>query len=199
MEAGVAAFGDWERAIALFDEIRQGTELGRALGGGTEAAARAFGVERVPVVKGQGLPAWEPRTLKGMGVTYATSPQGADHTAGLVTARNVGFDTLVKSSRREQVLQAAIDSLGLCQFSNPTEGDMAKSLNAQLGLDWQGDDVLDLGGRVLKEEREFNLKAGFARDADYIPAFLRTEALPTSEGDMAFDVPDDLVESFWDF
>jgi aldehyde:ferredoxin oxidoreductase len=199
MEAGVAAFGDWERAIALFDEIRKGTELGRALGGGTQAAARAFGVERVPVVKGQGLPAWEPRTLKAMGITYATSPQGADHTAGLVTARNVTFDTLLESSRREQMLQAAVDSVGLCQFTNPTEGDMAKFLNAQLGLDWGGDDVLALGGRVLKGEREFNLKAGFGRDADYIPAFLRTEALHTSEGDIVFDVPDDVMESFWDF
>ncbi len=199
MEAGVAAFGDWERAIALFDEIRKGTELGRALGGGTASTARAFGIERVPVVKGQGLPAWEPRTLKAMGITYATSPQGADHTAGLVTARNVTFDTLLESSRREQMLQAAVDSVGLCQFTNPTEGDMAKFLNAQLGLDWRGDDILALGGRVLKEERDFNLKAGFGRDVDYIPAFLRTEALRTSEGDMVFDVPDEVVESFWDF
>jgi len=199
MEAGVAPFGDWQRAIDLFDEIRRGTELGRALGGGTQAAARAFGVERVPVVKGQGLPAWEPRTLKAMGITYATSPQGADHTAGLVTARNATFDTYLQASRREQMLQAAVDSVGLCQFSNPTEGDMAKFVNAQLGLDWQGDDVLALGARVLKEEREFNLKAGFARDVDYIPEFLKTEPLHTSEGDMVYDVPDDLVESFWDF
>jgi aldehyde:ferredoxin oxidoreductase len=199
MEAGAAPFGDWERAIALFDEIRKGTKLGRALGGGTEATARLFGVRRVPVVKGQGLPAWEPRTLKAMGITYATSPQGADHTAGLVTARNTTFDTLLKSSRHEQILQAAVDSVGLCQFSNPTEGNMAKFLNAQLGLDWSGDDVLALGGQVLKEEREFNTKAGFGRDAEYIPSFLRTESLPTSEGNMVYDVPDELLDSFWDF
>src|SRR3546814_7887523 len=61
------------------------------------------------LVKGMGLPAWEPRTLKAMGITYATSPQGADHTAGLVTARGVTEETYLKASRYEQVLQAAVD------------------------------------------------------------------------------------------
>ena len=198
MEAGVASFGDWEAALGLFDEIRRGTELGRLLGNGTVAVARHFGIDRVPVVKGMGLPAWEPRTMKAMGITYATSPQGADHTAGLVTARDVTDETYLKASRQEQVLQAAVDSAGLCQFSNPTAEDMAKFVSAQHGVDWSADDVMALGKRCMKEEREFNLRAGFGRDADELPSFLRTEPLKTAAGDAVFDLPDELIDTFWD-
>ena len=198
MEAGVAEFGDWQAAIGLFDEIRRGTELGRLLGSGTVAVARHFGVERVPAIKGMGMPAWEPRTLKAMGITYATSPQGADHTAGLVTARGVTEETYLKASRHEQVLQAAVDSVGLCQFSNPTAEDMAKLVSAQHGVAWSADDVMALGKRCLREEREFNQRAGFGRDADELPAFLRTEPLKTPDGDAVFDLSDELIDTFWD-
>ncbi|MCH8993607.1 MAG: aldehyde ferredoxin oxidoreductase, partial [Chloroflexi bacterium] len=198
MEAGVAKFGDWQAAIGLFDEIRQGTELGRLLGSGTVAVARHFGIDRVPAIKGMGMPAWEPRTLKAMGVTYATSPQGADHTAGLVTARGVTDETYLKASRQEQVLQAAVDSVGLCQFSNPTAEDMAKFVSAQHGVSWSADDALALGKRCLLDEREFNLKAGFGRDADELPAFLRSEPIKTPDGDAVFDLPDELIDTFWD-
>ncbi|MCH8950390.1 MAG: aldehyde ferredoxin oxidoreductase, partial [Chloroflexi bacterium] len=198
MEAGVAQFGDWQAAIGLFDEIRRGTELGRVLGDGTVAVAKHFGIDRVPAVKGQGLPAWEPRTLKAMGVTYATSPQGADHTAGLVAARGVTDETYLKLSRQEQALQTAVDAVGLCQFSNPTAPDMALFVNAQLGASWTEDDVLAMGWRCMTEERDFNQRAGFGRDADQLPDFLRSEPLTTPDGDQVFDLPGDLLDTFWD-
>ncbi|MCH7580074.1 MAG: aldehyde ferredoxin oxidoreductase [Chloroflexi bacterium] len=198
MEAGVLEFGDWKAAIGLFDEIRNGTELGKVLGSGVVAAAKHFGIERVPAVKGMGLPAWEPRTLKAMGVTYATSPQGADHTAGLVTARGVTDETYLKASRHEQVLQAAVDSVGLCQFSNPPAEDMAKFVSAQHGMSWTADDAMALGKQCLLDERDFNQRAGFGRDSDEIPAFLRTEAIATKDGDAVFDLSDELIDSFWD-
>ncbi|MBF6598919.1 MAG: aldehyde ferredoxin oxidoreductase [Dehalococcoidia bacterium] len=199
MEADVLPWGDWAGVLRLLDEVRAGTPIGRTLGGGTAHAARAYGVGRVPVVKGQGLPAWEPRTLKAMGITYATSPQGADHTAGLVTARGVTPETLLRLSRREQQIMAAVDSAGLCQFSNPVEGDMARFVSALYGVDWTPDDVIALGRRVLVEERDFNRAAGFGRDADQLPSFLRSEPLHTSEGDQVFDLDDALIDAFWDF
>jgi aldehyde:ferredoxin oxidoreductase len=198
MEAGVAEFGDWRAAIRLFDEIRTGSDLGRVLGSGTVATARHFGIGRVPAVKGMGLPAWEPRTLKAMGITYATSPQGADHTAGLVTARGVTDETYLKSSRQEQIVMAATDSVGLCQFSNPTAEDMAKFVSAQHGVPCSADDIMAIGKRCLLDERAFNTKAGFGRDAEQLPAFLRTEPLETTEGPSVFDLSDELIDLFWD-
>ena len=205
MEAGarledgkVVKFGDWKTAIKLFDEIREGTDLGKVLGSGVVAAAKHFGIDRVPAVKGMGLPAWEPRTLKAMGVTYATSPQGADHTAGLVTARGVTEETYLQASRHEQVLQAAVDSVGLCQFSNPPAEDMAKLVSAQHGIAWQTDDAMALGKQCLLDEHEFNSKAGFGRDSDEIPAFLRTEGIATADGNAVFDLPAQLIDTFWE-
>lgn len=200
MEAGVLQWGDWAEVLRIFDEeVRPGTELGRCLGAGAVATAKAYGINRVPAVKGQGLPAWEPRTLKAMGITYATSPQGADHTAGLVTARGVTPQTLLKASRHEQLIMAAVDSMGLCQFSNPVESDMAAFVSAMYGVSWTKDDVLALGRRAMIDERDFNARAGFGRDADALPEFLRTEPLHTSEGDAVFDVDHAIIDTFWDF
>ncbi len=198
MEAGVLPWGDWKGAVALLEEIRTGSPIGRIVGNGTETVARVFGIARVPTVKGQGLPAWEPRTLRGMGVTYASSPQGADHTAGLVTARNVGDDTLLKQSQHEQLVMAAVDSVGLCQFSNPTPEDMAHLLNAHLGLQWAATDVLTLGRRTIRAELEFNRAAGLTQADDRLPAFLHTEPLNLPDGPRVFDMPYDAIDRIWD-
>jgi aldehyde:ferredoxin oxidoreductase len=73
MEAGIAEFGDAEAAIRLVKEVGNGTDLGRILGNGAAITGKVFGVERVPVVKGQAMPAYDPRGIQGIGVTYATS------------------------------------------------------------------------------------------------------------------------------
>ncbi len=89
MESGLAKFGDAQAAINLLKEVGKGTHLGRILGNGAAVTGKVLGVERVPVVKGQALPAYDPRGIQGMGVTYATSTMGADHTAGYAVATNV--------------------------------------------------------------------------------------------------------------
>jgi aldehyde:ferredoxin oxidoreductase len=82
-EVGKMSFGDWESAARLLEEIEKDTALGAALGNGVVATARHLNIERIPAYKGQALPAHDPRSVKGTGVTYFTSPMGADHTAGL--------------------------------------------------------------------------------------------------------------------
>ncbi|MFX0048466.1 MAG: aldehyde ferredoxin oxidoreductase C-terminal domain-containing protein, partial [Candidatus Hermodarchaeota archaeon] len=89
MEGGLTEFGNGKGALKLMDEIKNKTPTGRILANGTAYVAQAFGVTRVPVVKGQGLPAYDPRAIKGIGVTYATTPMGADHTAGYAIATEI--------------------------------------------------------------------------------------------------------------
>ncbi|MDW7675762.1 MAG: aldehyde ferredoxin oxidoreductase N-terminal domain-containing protein, partial [Bacillota bacterium] len=81
MDAGVIHFGDGPEALRLLEEVRTGTVVGRMLAEGAEITGRVLGVRRIPVVKGQAMPAYEPRGIKGLAITYATSPMGADHTA----------------------------------------------------------------------------------------------------------------------
>ncbi len=197
MEAGVIPWGDWEGAKGLLEEIRAGTHLGRIIGNGTAHVARTYGIDRVPVVKGQGLPAWEPRTLKGMGVTYSTSPQGADHTAGMVTARGATTETLIKQSRHEQLVMMAIDSVGVCQFSNALPGDMAQFVTHRFGIEWDDESVLRMAREGIEAEREFNRRAGFDRHDDRLPAWLLEDPLPLPDGPQTFDIPGEMLDRVW--
>jgi aldehyde:ferredoxin oxidoreductase len=195
MDAGLAKFGDAEAAINLVHEVGKGTHLGRILGNGAAVTGKVFGVERVPVVKGQALPAYDPRAVQGMGVTYATSTMGADHTAGYAVATNIlkvgGFvDPLtaegqVDLSRNLQIATAAVDSTGMCLFiafaimdQPETFQALLDMLNAFSGLNLTADDVSALGKSVLKCEREFNIAAGFTGAQDRLPAFFSEDALP---------------------
>jgi len=199
-DAGIMNFGDSTRAIALINEVGQGTTLGRILGEGTAFTARAFGISRVPVVKGQAIPAHDPRVENGTGVTYCTSPM-SDHTAGDVLFRQETPAEAVKASKQVQINVAVADILGLCYIAFTERGypmeKVAEVVNTQHGLDLSYQDLQAMGKTVLKEERAFNLNAGFAPSADRLPEFFKEEPLPPSN--FVFDIPDSEIDSFWDF
>jgi aldehyde:ferredoxin oxidoreductase len=108
-EAGLARFGDVESFVALLDEIAAGSVLGRVLGQGAVVTGRVLGVSRVPAVKGQAMPAYDPRALKGNGVTYATSPMGADHTAGNAFGVRDKVNPLASTGQCEASLKLQLD------------------------------------------------------------------------------------------
>jgi aldehyde:ferredoxin oxidoreductase len=214
MEAGLAKFGDAEAAVKLIQEVGKGTPLGRVLGSGAAISARVFGVERVPVVKGQAMPAYDPRAVQGIGVTYATSPMGADHTAGYAVATNIlkvgGFvDPLkpegqVELSRNLQIATAAVDSTGMCVFvafpvldQPETFQALIDMLNAMYGLSLTANDVVELGKKVLKMERDFNARAGFTAAQDRLPAFFQTQ--PVAPHNVTFGVTDEELDQVFNW
>jgi aldehyde:ferredoxin oxidoreductase len=214
MQAGIAKFGDAKAAIELIKEVGRGTPLGKILGSGAAVAGKVFGVEKVPVVKNQALPAYDPRAIQGIGVTYATTPMGADHTAGYAIATNIlkngGFvDPLkpegqVELSRNLQIATAAIDSTGMCLFiafavlDQPgTFQALIDLLNAFYGWNLTGDDVTALGKKVLKMERDFNAKAGFTKEQDRLPRFFYTD--PVGPHNITFQVKDEEMDSLFNW
>ena len=214
MEAGVAKFGDAEAAINLVKEVGKGTHLGRILGNGAAVTGKVFGVERVPVVKGQAMPAYDPRGIQGIGVTYATTTMGADHTAGYAVATNIlgvggSVDPLkpegqVELSRNLQIATAAIDSTGMCLFvafpildQPETFQALIDLINAFYGLSLTGDDVTELGKSVLKNERDFNIRAGFTAAHDRLPEFFKKESLPPH--DITFQVKDEDLDQVFNW
>ena len=214
MEAGLAEFGDGERAIELMHEIGKGTPLGRVLGNGAAVTGKAFGVVRVPHVKGQNMPAYEPRAIKGIGVTYATSTMGADHTSGYTISPEIlavgqDLDALAiegkgKVSKDMQATTAFIDSTGHCLFITFATMDIAEGAqgvvdecNGVLGTNWTGDDATNIGLEILKKEREFNEAAGFTKEHDRLPEFMKYEKLPPH--DVVWDVPDEMLDSVYKF
>jgi aldehyde:ferredoxin oxidoreductase len=200
-EAGLMAFGDGERALELMEEARQGTPLGRIIGSGAALAGQVLGVQRVPVVKNQAISAYDPRTIKGTGVTYATSPQGADHTCGLTIrakADHTDPDGQVALSRGSQYKMAGYDSLGACIFGGfGMNNILARDLvNGRYG--WGvGDNYLsELGREAILMEREFNRRAGFTEADDRLPEWMTREKLPPV--DAVFDVPPEEMDTIFD-
>jgi len=214
MEGGVLPFGDAAGAIGLLEQVAQGTPLGRLVASGADVLGKAYGVCRIPTVKGQSMPAYDPRAIKGIGVTYATTPQGADHTAGYSIAPNVlgvggRVDPLspegqVELSRNLQIATAAIDAAGECLFIafavlddiQALDG-LCKMIAACQGHEFTADDLTALGKSVLEVERDFNRRAGFTAADDRLPDFFKNEKLPPH--DTTFDVPDEQLDTVFDF
>ena len=214
MEAGIAEFGDAEAAIKLVKEVGAGTPLGKILGSGAAVTGKVFGIERVPVVKGQSMPAYDPRGVQGQGVTYATTTMGADHTAGYAVASNIlgvggSVDPLkpegqVELSRNLQIATAAIDSTGMCLFIAFPLLDQPETFQALLdllssftGQPMTADDVTAFGKQILKREREFNFNAGLTKADDRLPGYFKKEKLPPH--DVTFAVTDEELDEVFNF
>ena len=205
IEAGLAQFGDFEGIAALLKQVGEGTVLGRVLGCGAATTGRVLGVRRIPVCLGQAIPGYDPRTLKGNGVTYATSPQGADHTAGnAFGARNevnpLGVEGQKELSLRLQIIAAMLDSTGLCLFARPpiiaNPQLMVDMINGIYGWGWTVEDYNKFNRDVLRTELEFNRRAGITQ-ADYrIPEYMREEPLPPHNA--VFDVPDSDLDTVFE-
>jgi aldehyde:ferredoxin oxidoreductase len=191
MDAGYKKFEDGQAAIALLEEIGKGTQMGKILGDGPVAVGKHFNHHRIPAVKGQSIAAYDPRAMQGNGVTYATSPMGADHTAGNVIGHYMAkkLDPLkpegqVAISRGAQIVMAAMDSIGLCilaavVLASPEAGAaLVKALSAKVGAELGADAISQLGIRTLQTEIEFNHRAGFTNKDDRLPEFFYKEALP---------------------
>ncbi len=215
MEAGILEFGDGKGICRILrEDIAKGTALGRIIGNGAGSVGHAFGITRVPVVKNQAIPAYDPRAVKGMAITYATSTMGADHTVGYAVATNIlnvggSVDPLSKEgqvelSRNLQIATAAIDSTGMCLFIAFAALDDPKCLpalidliNARYGISLTGDDVTNLGKAILKTEKGFNEAAGFNNADDRLPEFFYLEKLPPHNS--VVDFTGEEIDSFWNF
>jgi aldehyde:ferredoxin oxidoreductase len=214
MDAGIAKFGDAEAAINLIKEVGKGSHLGRILGNGAGLTGKVFGIERVPVVKNQSMPAYDPRAVQGMGVTYATTTMGADHTAGYaVTANVLGVggnvnalkpEGQIELSRNLQIATAAIDASGMCLFiafaildQPDTFQSLVDMLSAFTGQNLTGDDVVALGKSILTNERDFNARAGFTSKDDRLPEYFKKESL--APHNVTFQVKDEDLDQVFNW
>jgi aldehyde:ferredoxin oxidoreductase len=205
LEAGLAEFGDFEAILGLLKQVGEATVIGRMLGCGAVTTGRVLGIRRVPACLGQAMPGYDPRTLKGNGVTYATSPQGADHTAGnAFGARKevnpLGIEGQKQLSLRLQIIAAMLDSTGLCLFARPpiiaNPQLMVDMINGIYGWGWTIEDYDRFNRNVLRTELEFNRRAGITKYDYRIPEYMREEPLPPHNA--VFDVPDSDLDTIFD-
>jgi aldehyde:ferredoxin oxidoreductase len=188
LDAGLAPFGDMKFLLSAMDEIRHGTEKGRLWAQGTARVGEHYKVHRTPVVKKQGISAYDPRVIEVTGITMMITAQGADHTAGNAPkydCEGKSLDELVGVSMDTQVMCAATDSLGLCLFgrsvTNVQLEMVVDAINGALGTSFDMEFFKSLGRETLRLEDQFNLAAGFSVEDDELPGFFYEEALyPTN-------------------
>jgi len=205
LEAGLANFGDVDGIIGLLKQVGEGTVLGRVLGCGAAGTGRVLGIRRVPVCLNQAIPGYDPRSLKGNGVTYATSPQGADHTAGNAFGSRAEVPPLGTAGQKElslklQIIAAMLDSTGLCLFARPPNISnpqlMVDMINGIYGWGWTKEDYDQFNRNVLRNELEFNRRAGITQQDYRIPEYMREEPLPPHN--VVFDIPDSDLDTVFD-
>jgi aldehyde:ferredoxin oxidoreductase len=198
--AGKMEMGNVASALALLDEVEKGTEFGRILADGVVATAKSLGITRIPAFKGQAIPAHDPRVTKATGVTYHTSPMGADHTAGVNYENPMAKEGQVERSLKAQIMNATLDSLGYCILAVPADKKILINflkdlINARFGLKVTEDDLIKIGRETLRDELAFNEKAGFIKANEAAPEFIRSEPLAPTQS--VFDVPQEELEGIW--
>ena len=198
LDMGYGKFGSEEDCMALLGEIRRNTVLGRLIGNGALLTGQVLGCDRIPTGKGQGFAGYDPRALKGNGVTYSMSTMGGDHTAGNCFGSRAAVDPLGTEgqgdlSKKLQIQIGTLDCIGLCMFARgPLFADisvLADMLNYKSGSSFTKDNIWDLGINTLKLEREFNIKAGVSPAHDKLPEYLYEE--PLSPTNAVFDLTEE--------
>ncbi|MBT7950407.1 MAG: aldehyde ferredoxin oxidoreductase, partial [Gammaproteobacteria bacterium] len=193
MDSEGMSYGDAEGAKKLLrDDIANGSELGHLIGNGAVSIGTHRKHKRIPVAKGQSLPAWDPRPLKVAGVTYCTSAMGADHTAGIKIDPDISGEDAVYASQQAQIANAACDGSGFCQFLSPSLEEMSGCYALFYGEEVTAEQITDLGWECLEDEWEFNRRAGFTDEDDDIAACLREEGIGP-DNSLKFDIEKELT------
>jgi aldehyde:ferredoxin oxidoreductase len=210
MDSGKLNWGDAEKVFEILDrEIRNNTREGKMYGNGVKNIGELLKAQRIPQVKGQGISAYDSRVFKAMGVTYATSPMGADHTAGAaianrVPSQNKNYGELTKNEKKLdlsfelQIYTAVMDSMGCCYFIGPSYENMqilADAINAMYNLKLTREDIIKIGIRIIRKELKFNEKAGITQKMNDIPNFFREEPSKPTGLKYTFEKVD--LENFW--
>jgi aldehyde:ferredoxin oxidoreductase len=193
-------WGDYMAMVAMTDRIGDRDGVGDILAEGTERAAKHFGHgELAMTCKGQAIPAYDPRGMKGMGVAYATSNRGGCHLRAYDAAAELGVmpfgslkvDPLAWKGKGEltrvfQDIHAVSDSFDICKFSAFAQGmqEYTEQYNAVTGFNVSIEELMMCGERIYNLERYYNNLAGFGAGSDTLPLRFTTEpsTMPGSEG-----------------
>ena len=191
-------YGDHQTMVKLVQKIAAREGFGDILAEGVVRAARTIGrgAEAYAIhTKGMELPAYEPRGAKSQGFSYATSNIGGSHCYGYAGQEIFGATDPRPINRFAEAENADIvihnqDSTGMgevgivCAFARGWgwfPGLYGKLLAAATGVEYSADIgyLQKMGERIVNLERAFNVREGFGRKDDKLPARMLTEPLHT--------------------
>jgi aldehyde:ferredoxin oxidoreductase len=186
-EAGMAEFGNAESFMRLLNEIEAATPIGRVIGNGVKTTGEVFGINDLPMSKGQAFPGYDPRALKGNGVTFAMTSQGGDHTTGncygaRATVPPLSCEGQGDLSRKTQLQVAALENMGFCIFARAylfkKPELFTKFAYGICGDKMTVDEFWAQGRETARLEYEFNVKSGVSPAQDRLPEYMYRVPLP---------------------
>jgi len=192
MDSGGMQWGDARAAQALLKAIDKGDETALDVGNGALHVGTKRKHHRIPVSKGQALAAWEPRSVKSVGITYSTSAMGGDHTAGFVLVPDLSDEDAAYFSQEAQINHALCDSAGFCIFQQPTLDEIRHFYGRYIGREISREEIADLGWQCLTDEWKFNEGAGYTPADDDLPDCIRNEGIGP-DNKMVFQVPPNVI------
>lgn len=180
------AWGDTFKMVETVHKIAAREGIGDVLAEGVRSTARYYGHPEIGIeVKGQSVPAYDPRGIKGMGLGYATSNRGACHLRGYTPAAEVIGNVLGPSTVSDplewkgkaemnvifQNVHTVTDCLDLCKFATFAEAldSFAVQYEAITGVPSSPEHLLKVGERVYNLERHYNNLAGIGEGSDTLP------------------------------
>jgi len=183
-------FDDAVGLITLIEKIARRDGFGDLLAEGTKRVSEKIGQGSHKFAmhsKGQGLAAYEPRGLVGMGLLYATATPGANHSFGpTLTPESVELKDMLTQKdkawvvRREQNKYCLQDSMIFCGFSRfgMDDAQRLKFTNAVTGWDYSNEESINIADRIYTLERLFNVREGFSKENDTLPWRCLNEPMP---------------------
>ena len=204
-------FGSAEALAWSAEKVATGEGFGADLGLGSKRLCEKYGHPDLSMtVKGQEFPAYDPRAIQGMGLTYATSNRGACHLRSYtVSSEILGIpektDPLVTEGKAGLVkafqdVTAAWDSTGLCLFTSFAWSleNVAPQLDAACEGEWTADRLMETGERMWNLEREFNNRAGLTSADDTLPKRLLEEAAKTGPAEGKVCGLDEMLPEYYE-
>jgi len=216
-------WGDPAAVVHLVDQIARREGIGDRLADGLTAFAGEIGANFAMAVKGVEIPMHEPRGKQGLGLSYATTPRGANHMEGL-------HDTMIASGatceelgltkahdrftlRGKPRLVAAFENLAsfdnslvLCAFTLRRVGEnysypqIRSLLEAATGLAIDPDEMLRIGERAYATMRLLSGRVGHRMEADGLPERF-AQPLPrgaSADHPISPDEMDRAIETYYD-
>lgn len=184
-------YGDTDSIATLIRKIAERKEIGDLLAQGIIPTAKAWHLEDLAIhVKGMEPAGYDPRVLKGMGLTYGTSPRGACHLrttfykpelAGIIPPDTIDGKAalLIDYEDRLNIFDTGV----LCRFYRDFYSweELEKILFWVTGIPLNQKELKRIAAGIADMTRQFNLQEGLMPEQDRLPARFHKEPLPSGK------------------
>jgi aldehyde:ferredoxin oxidoreductase len=205
-------FGSVEALTSMVELTARGEGFGLELGMGSKRFCEKYGRPELSMtIKGQEFPAYDPRSIQGMGLAYATSNRGGCHLRAYTPMAEVyglpeKVDPHITEGKAEMVIGmqdevAVIDSSGLCTFTNAAWSfkDIQEQIDSACEGDFSLETLTQMGERIWNLERMFNLAAGTTAADDTLPRRILEEAASSGPAKGQVNRLAEMLPSYYSF